>query len=176
MGVPVDNRSIAQSIKALETALARLRGEIASFGGNPDDQIHDPLGNVIFAADIDAGSGILKPRLGFTISTPSQATAVTATSWVEAFTVAGYRQNATVAVRFNVTAAAGSTGSVRAVVAGTSTELHAPVTIADGDTQAMAWTLTLPGNWDTYDLVEIQAERLTGSGTITVRPYSAAGG
>lgn len=176
MGVPLDNRTIAQRLKTLETGLANLRATIATFGGNPDDQIHDPLGNLIFGADIDAGSGILKPRLSSSLTAPSLTTTITSTTWVEAFTLAGRRQNATWEVRFNATCDSGTTGQVRAVIAGTSTELHAAAAVPDGDTYAAAWSLALPGGWDDYILVEIQGERLTGSGNLRVRPYSVAGG
>jgi hypothetical protein len=176
MGVPLDNRSIAQRLKNLESDLARLRQALATFGGDPDDQIHDPLGNLIFGSDVDAGSGILKPRLSSSLTTPGLTTTITSTTWVEAFTLAGRRQNATWEVRFNATCDAGTTGMVRAVLAGTSTELHAPAAVPDGDTLAGAWSLALPGAWDDYVLVEIQGERVTGSGNLRVRPYSVAGG
>jgi hypothetical protein len=176
MAVPRDKRDIGQRLKALEAAIARLRSDFAASGGEPSDQIHDPLGNLIFGADIDAGSGILKPRLSSTITTPGLSTTITATTWTEAFTLAGRRQNATWEVRFTATCDAGTTGSVRAVVAGTSTELHSPVAIADGDTLSAAWSVALPGAWDDYTLVEIQGERLTGSGNLKIRPYSVAGG
>lgn len=176
MGVPLDNRSIAQRMKALESDMAKLRAQLATFGGDPDDQIHDALGNLIFGADIDAGSGILKPRLSATSTTPGNSTTITSASWVEAFTLAGRRQNATWEVRFQATCDSGTTGSVRAVIAGTSTELHAATAIADGDSYAAAWSLALPGAWDDYVLIEIQGERTSGSGNLKVRPYSVAGG
>ncbi|HEY2086240.1 MAG TPA: hypothetical protein VGH54_09475 [Mycobacterium sp.] len=176
MGVPLDNRTIAQRLKALESDMARLRALLATSGGDPSTQLHDPLGNLIFGADIDAGSGILKPRLSATPTSPGAATTVTSASWVEAFTLAGRRQNATWEVRFQATCDAGTTGSVRAVISGTSTELHAPTAIADGDSYAAAWSLALPGGWDDYVLIEIQGERTGGSGNLRVRPYSVAGG
>lgn len=176
MGVPLDNRTIAQRLKALEGDMARLRAQIATFGGDPDDQIHDALGNLIFGADIDAGSGILRPRLSATPTSPSSGSTITSSTWVEAFTLAGRRQNATWEVRFQATCDSGTTGSVRAVISGTTTELHAATAIADGDSYAAAWSLALPGAWDDYVLIEIQGERTGGSGNLRVRPYSVAGG
>lgn len=176
MGVPPDTRSIGQRLKDLEAAMARLRTDISNVTFDPDDQIHDPLGNLIFAADLAAGSGILKPRLSATMSTPGFGTTVTSSAYVEAFSVAGRRQNAAWEVRFTATCDAGTTGSVRAVVAGTATELHAPVAIADGDTLSAGWSLSLPGAWDNYVIVEIQGLRATGVGNLRVRPYSVAGG
>lgn len=176
MGVPLDDRGFRERFKKIETDLARLRSDIAGASSDPDDQIHDPLGNLIFGADLDAGSGILKPRLSSTLTTPGMAVTVTSATYVEAFTIAGRRQNAAWEARFAASCQAGTTGSVRAVLAGTATELHAPVSIADGDSIAPAWSLDLPGAWDDYVVVEIQALRVTGSGNVTVRPYSVAGG
>lgn len=176
MAVPRADATIAQRLKRLEEELRRVRSEIAGASSDPDDKITDPLGNEVVAVDLDDGQGMKKPRLSFTITTPNTGVTVTSTTWVEAFSVVGRRQNAAVEVRFNATCAAGTTGSVRAVIGGTATELHAPVAIADGDTLTAAWTIDLPGDYDDYLVVEIQAERLTGAGGITVRPYSAAGG
>jgi len=146
MGVPRNNTSPAERLKALEQELGRLRSYLAVNG-------------------VDA-----------TISTPGSAVAVTSATWVEAFTVAGPRLFAAWVVRFNATCAVGTTGQVRAVIAGTSTVLQDAVDVADGTTLPAAWTLDPPGNFDDYTVVEIQAQRVTGSGSITVRPYSAAGG
>lgn len=176
MPIPRQDATIGQRLKQLEDELARLRGVMADGGSDADDQITDPLGNLLFGADLDAGQGILKPRMGATITSPAAATVVTSTSWVEAFSIAGRRQNAAWEVRFAATCDAGTTGEVRAVLAGTATVLHAATPIADGDTLTGAWTLDLPGIYDDYVIVEVQAERLTGSGNIRVRPYSAAGG
>lgn len=176
MAIPRDDQGFAARFRAIEEQIRRLRSDIASQSTDPDDQIHDPLGNLIFGADLDAGSGILRPRLSATIVMPGLATTITATDWVEAFTLAGRRQNAAWEVRFNASCDSGTTGTVRAVIAGTDTELHAPANIADGDTLAAAWTLDLPGAWDDYLLIEIQGQRLTGAGSLRVRPYSVAGG
>lgn len=176
MAVPRADISLGQRLKQLEEDLRRLRSDIAGASSDPDDKIVDPLGNEVVAVDLDDGQGLLKPRLSFTITTPNTGATITSTTWVEAFSIVGRRQNAAVEVRFTATCAAGTTGSVRAVIGGTATELHAPLAIADGDTLTAAWTIDLPGNYDDYLVVEIQCERLTGSGAITVRPYSAAGG
>lgn len=174
--IPRADAGYAARLKKLEEDLRRLRSDITSAGTDPDDKITDPLGNEVVAVDLDDGQGLLKPRLSFTITTPNTGATITSASFVEAFSVVGRRQNAAVEVRFTATCAAGTTGSVHAVIGGTATELHAPVNIADGDTLTAAWTLDLPGNYDDYLVVEIQARVLTGAGAVTVRPYSAAGG
>lgn len=176
MPIPRQDATLAQRLKAVEDEIARLRGVAGAADTDADDRIVDPAGNVVVEVDLDVGQGLKKPRLPFTITTPGNITVVTATSWVEAFTFAGYWQNAAAALRFNATTTAGTTAQVRAIIAGTATELHAPVTIADGDTASLAWSLDLPGGWDDYVVIEIQAQRVTGAGNVTVRPYSVAGG
>lgn len=176
MAIPRADTTPAQRFKALEDEIRRLRSEISGASTDPDDQIYDPLGNLLVGADLDAGQGLLRPRLASTITTPNSTVTITSATWAEAFSIAGRRQNASWEVRFTASCDAGTTGSIRAVVAGTATELHAPTGIADGDSISVAWTLDLPGVWDDYVVVEIQAERLTGSGNVRVRPYSAAGG
>jgi hypothetical protein len=176
MAVPRADAKMWERVKKLEEDLGRLRADLVGGGVDPDDQIHDPLGNLLVGADLDAGQGLKKPRLSFTITSPAAATVITSATYVEAFSIAGRRQNAACEVRFSASCDAGTTGSVRAVIAGTVTELHAPVPIADGDTITPAWSLNLPGIWDDYVIVEIQALRATGSGNVRVRPYSAAGG
>lgn len=176
MGIPRADVSVGERLKALEAELLRLRASIASTGIDPDDKIIDPLDHVVVEVDLAAGQGLLKPRLSATITGPNTGATVTSTTWVEAFSVAGRWQNAAWEIRFTATCDAGTTGSVRAIIAGTATELHAPASIADGDTLSAGWTLTLPGDWDDYVVIEIQAERLTGSGNVRIRPYSAAGG
>lgn len=133
-------------IKQLEQELQRLRGYIAN--------------------------------LGFpgTLTTPAQQATVTASTWVEVFTLAGLRQDSAWEVRFTAACAAGTTGQVRAVVAGTSTELQAPTDVGDGQTLQADWVITLPGAVDDYTVIEIQAQRTAGTGSFTVRPYSVAGG
>lgn len=176
MAVPRADAKMWERVKDLEDGLRRLRADLVGGGVDPDDRILDPLGNVVVEVDLTAGQGLLRPRLSATITAPSAATTVTSATYVEAFTVAGRWQNAAWEIRFTASCDAGTTGSVRAVIAGAATELHAPVGIADGDTITPAWSLNLPGVWDDYVIVEIQAERLTGSGNVRVRPYSAAGG
>lgn len=145
MGVPRNDTTVAQRLKALEQELGRLRSYLAISG-------------------VDA-----------TISTPASAVTITSAVWVEAFTVAGPRLATNWVVRFNAICAVGTAGQVRAVIAGTSTVLQDAIDVADGTTLPAAWTLDPPGNFDDYTVVEIQAQRVTGSGSFTVRPYSAAG-
>jgi hypothetical protein len=146
MGVPRSNTSPAERLKALEQEIGRLRSYLAVSG-------------------VDA-----------TISTPASAVTITSATWVEAFTVAGPRLATNWVIHFNAICAVGTAGQVRAVIAGTSTILFGPVDVGDGVTLPAAWTLDPPGNFDDYTVVEIQAQRVTGSGSFTVRPYSAAGG
>jgi hypothetical protein len=175
VAVPRDDNTIAARLKIVEEKLRRL-GVGADFATDPDDRIFDPQGELIFGADLDAGQGTLRPRLSATISTPALVVAVTSATWVEGFTVAGRQQNAAWEVRFSATCEAGTSGEVRAVLAGTSTLLHDPVAVPVGDTLTAAWTLDLPGNYDGYVVVEVQAQRTAGTGAVRVRPYSVAGG
>ena len=86
MGVPRDNRDPWVRLKDIEDRLDKVRGDLARVG-------LDPSGNSIFLADNE--TGILKPRLAATMTTPSQNITITSATYVEAFTVAGRRQNAT---------------------------------------------------------------------------------
>lgn len=167
MGVPPDDRDPATRLKNLEDAVARLRGDLARVGFDPD-------GNPIFVADEE--TGILRPRLAATTTTPGQNTTITSASFVEGFTVAGRRQNATWEVRFTAVCDAGTTGQIRAVISGTSTELMAPVDVGDGATVSAVWVLALPGVYDDHVSVEIQGLRVGGAGNLKIRPYSVAGG
>lgn len=146
MSVPRQTGTVAERLKSLEQELQRLRGYLAISG-------------------VDA-----------TITTPASLVTVTSPTWVEVFTAAGPRQAGDWMLRFTAACAVGTTGQVRAVVAGTSTELMAPVDVLDGATLAAEWALSPPGDFDDYALVEIQAQRVTGAGAFTVRPYSVAGG
>ncbi|HEY3559669.1 MAG TPA: hypothetical protein VGL05_19505 [Kribbella sp.] len=145
MSVPTDNATAARRLKALEQEIAQLRGYLATTG------------------------------LDVTITTPANTLTVTSPTWTEAFTLAGPRQATDWLVQFRATCASGTTGQVRAVISGTATELMPPVDVLDGATLDAAWTLDPPGDFDDQTLVEIQAQRTTGTGTFTVRPYSIAG-
>ena len=145
MSVPVDNTSVARRLKVLEQEIAQLRAYLATTG------------------------------LDVTITTPASVATVTSPTWVEAFTLAGPRQAANWLVQFRAACAAGTAGQVRAVVAGTATELMVPVDVLDGSTIDAAWTIDPPGTFDDQTLVEIQAQRVTGTGSFTVRPYSVTG-
>lgn len=138
------DNSTLARLKNLEQELQRLRGYIANRG------------------------------IPGTLTTPAAQVTVTSATWVEVFTLAGVRQNATWEIRFTAACAVGTTGQVRAVIAGTSTELQAPVDVLDGQTLQADWPLTVPGALDDYVVVEIQAQRVTGTGAFTVRPYSLA--
>jgi hypothetical protein len=145
MTVPRRNVTVAERLKTLEQELGRLRSYLASAG-------------------VEA-----------TISTPANSVTVTSATWVEAFSVAGPRQLVDWVLHFEAACAIGTTGQLRAVIADTSTVLHDVVDIADGATLAATWTLDPPGDFDDYTVVEIQAQRVTGAGSFTVRPYSVAG-
>lgn len=145
MSVPVDNTSIARRLKALEQEIAQLRAYLATTG------------------------------LDVTITSPASAVSVTSPTWVEAFTLAGPRQAASWVVQFRAVCAVGTAGQVRAVISGTATELMAPVDVLDGSTLDAAWTLDPPGAFDDQILVEIQAQRIAGAGSFTVRPFSVTG-
>lgn len=167
MGVPRDTRSLPDRVKNLEDLADRLSGDIARAGFDPD-------GNPVFVADTEAG--IYRPRLAATLTTPGQNTTITSGTYVEAFTVAGRRQNATWEVRFTAACDVGTTATIRAVISGTSTELIAPTAVGDGATDLAVWTLTLPGNFDDHVAVEIQGLRASGAGNVKIRPTSVAGG
>jgi hypothetical protein len=145
MSVPADNTSVARRLKALEQEIAQLRGYLALTG------------------------------LDVTITTPAMVATITSPTWVEAFTLAGPRQAANWLVQFKAVCAAGTAGQVRAVIAGTATEVMAPVDVLDGATLDAVWTLDPPGLFDDQTLVEIQAQRTAGAGSFTIRPYSVAG-
>lgn len=145
MSVPTDDTTTARRLKAIEQEIAQIRGYLATTG------------------------------LDVTITTPAMVATVTSPTWMEAFTVAGPRQAVSWLVQFKAVCAAGTAGQVRAVLAGTATELMAPVDVLDGATLDAAWTLDPPGDFDDQTLVEIQAQRTAGAGSFTIRPYSVAG-
>lgn len=167
MGVPPDTRDQATRLKNLEDALDRLRGDLARVG-------LDPEGNPVFVAADD--TGIYRPRLAATATTPGQVTTITSGTYVEAFTVAGRRQNATWEVRFTTACDVGTTASIRAVISGTSTELIPPTAVGDGATDAAVWVVALPGAFDDHVSIEIQALRASGAGNVKVRLTSVTGG
>lgn len=175
MAIPTGDDSIGGRLKLLEDQYRRLALRFPD-QFDPDDQVHDAQGNLIMGSDIDAGVGLLRPRIGWSTSTPASVTTVTAMSWVEAYTLTGRKQNNRLEVRFSaVTSGAGVTGDVRAIVSGTATVLHAPVSIPSGDSISPTWVLDIPGDYDDWVLVEIQCQRTSGSGSIAVRPYGAQG-
>lgn len=162
-----DDGTHAARIKKLEEQLSAL--------SRRDVTLVDDNGGILLAAADAVGDGLTRPRLAATVTTPGMATAVTATTWVEAFTVAGRRQNATWEIRFTATAT-GTDGQVQAVLVADGTVLQAPVTVTTGTTFTAVWIIDLPGALDDYLEVQIQAQRLTGAGTVTVRPYGSQGG
>lgn len=131
--------------KQLEQELQRLRAYIANLG-NPG-----------------------------TLTTPANQVTVTSATWVEVFTLAGLRQNSSWEIRFTATCEPGTTGQVRAIVAGTATELQVPVDVGDGQSLPADWVIPVPGAVDDYTVIEIQAQRTAGTGVFTVRPYSVVG-
>jgi len=166
MGVPRDNRDPWVRLKDLEDLVDKLRGDLARVG-------LDPAGNAVFVAD--AAAGIYRPRLAATITTPGQNTTITSGTYVEAFTVAGRRQNGMWEVRFTSTCDVGTTGSIRAVISGTSTELVPPTAVGDGATDLAVWVITLPGSFDDQVSIEIQGLRASGAGNFKIRPTSVTG-
>lgn len=175
MALPTDDDSPMGRIKKLEQLVKKLMLQFPE-AFDPDDQVHDAQGNLVMGSDIDAGVGLLRPRIGWNTSTPGSVTTVTAAAWVEAYTLTGRKQNNRLEVRFAaVTSGAGVTGDVRAIVSGTATVLHAPVSIPSGDSISPTWVLDIPGDYDDWVSVEIQCQRTSGSGSIAVRPYGAQG-
>lgn len=167
MGVPRDTRSIGDRIKNLEDLVDKLGGDLARVG-------LDPNGNPVFVADTE--TGIYRPRLAATTTTPGQSTTITSGTYVEGFTVAGRRQNSTWEIRFTTACDVGTTASIRAVISGTSTELIPPTDVGDGATDAAAWVVALPGAFDDHVSIQIQGLRASGAGNVKIRPTSVAGG
>ncbi|MFC0622961.1 hypothetical protein [Kribbella deserti] len=176
MGVPTSDNSPMGRIKALEQQVKRLLLQFPD-QFDPDDQVHDAQGNLVMGSDIDAGVGLLRPRLAWSTSTPASATVVTSTTWVEAYTVTGRRQNNRLEIRLSAAASgSGVTGQVRAIIAGTATVLPDTLTeVPDGDTVTPFWVIDVPGAYDEWVSIEVQAQRTSVSGSITVRPYGAQG-
>lgn len=108
-------------------------------------------------------------------TTPGMATAITSPGYSEAFTVVAGTA-ATVSVMFDANGDAGTTtGLVRAIDLETGTEVHAPVAVTLG-TGRLTWDMDLPISSDDWRLVQIQALRDSGTGTLTFRPYGSQGG
>lgn len=108
-------------------------------------------------------------------TTPTMAQTITSPGYSEAFTiVAG--TSATVSVMFDANGDAGTTtGFVRAIDLESGTEVHAPVAVTLG-TGRLTWDMDLPISSDEWRLVQIQALRDSGTGTLTFRPYGSQGG
>lgn len=108
-------------------------------------------------------------------TTPNMAVAITSSGYSEAFTIVAGTA-ATVSVMFDANGDAGTTtGLVRAVDMETGAEVHAatPVTLGTG---RLTWDMDLPISADEWRLVQIQAQRTSGTGTLTLRPYGSQGG
>lgn len=109
------------------------------------------------------------------LTTPAMATTIVTPGYSEVFTVAaGTASN--VSVMFSADAdAVSTTGFVRAIDLATGIEVHAPVAVTLGTGQ-LIWDMDLPPSADEWRLVQIQAQRTSGTGTLTFRPYGSQGG
>jgi hypothetical protein len=109
------------------------------------------------------------------LTSPEMARSITSTGYSEVFTIAAGTASI-VSVMFSANADAGTTtGLVRAIDVPTGTEVHAPVAVTLG-TGNLIWDMTLPYSADEWRLVQIQALRDSGTGTLTFRPYGSQGG
>lgn len=108
-------------------------------------------------------------------TTPTMTQSITSAGYSEAFTiVAGTASSVSVMFDANGDAAT-TTGLVRAVDVATNTEVHAPVAVTLG-TGRLTWVMDLPISSDEWRLVQVQALRSSGTGTLTFRPYGSQGG
>jgi hypothetical protein len=108
-------------------------------------------------------------------TTPTMAVTITSPGYSEVFTVVAGTA-ATASVMFDANGDAGTTtGLVRAVDMETGAEVFpaTPVTLGTG---RLTWDMDLPISADEWRLVQIQALRNSGTGTLTFRPYGSQGG
>jgi hypothetical protein len=142
--------------------------------GNPDS----PSLIMDMFADLQQQLAELKRQVADDASsptTPAMAQVITSPGYSEAFTVVAGTASA-VSVMFDANGDAGTTtGLVRAVDLATGTEVHAPVAVTLGTGQ-LIWDMDLPISSDDWRLVQIQALRSSGTGTLTFRPYGSQGG
>jgi hypothetical protein len=109
------------------------------------------------------------------LTTPMDLVTITTSGYSEVFTIAAGTAT-TVSVMFSADADAGSTnGEVRAIDVTTGAEVHAPVAVTLG-TGHLIWDMDLPPSADDWRLIEIQARRNTGTGSLKFRPYGSKGG
>lgn len=109
------------------------------------------------------------------LTTPMDLVTITTAGYSEVFTIAaGTATN--VSVMFLADADAGSTnGEVRAIDVATNTEVHVPVEVTLGSGN-LIWDMDLPPSADEWRLIQIQARRNTGTGSLKFRPYGSKGG
>lgn len=109
------------------------------------------------------------------LTTPMDLVNITSSGYSEVFTIAaGTASN--VSVMFSADADAASTnGDVRAIDVTTGAEVHLPVTVTLG-TGNLIWDIDLPPSSDDWRLIQIQARRNTGTGSLKFRPYGSKGG
>lgn len=143
--------------------------------------MYDREQNAILGDDGVSGQGLARPYIPWHVRGKSQVetTTVTTPSWDTMYTLRSFKQHPKLHVAVEAVADASTTGNVRLYHTASSTVLAGPDAISSGATIAPTWLVDLPTPGVALHMelteVQVQAQRVTGAGNISVRVFSAFG-
>lgn len=171
------------------TILRRADGSIAFLLGDPLPTVdgyqqfwalYDRAGNIIFGDDTTSGQGLARPYTSYEIgdeNANAYTTLVSTTTFADAHTIAGFVQNPKMTVPVTAIAPGTGPGEVRIWHGGTSTVCAGPTAIPAGTSVAPFYTFDVPPSIPlfTHQYFAVQTRRVSGTGNIQSRAWSAHG-
>lgn len=142
--------------------------------------LYDRNGSIIFGDDTTSGRGLARPYLSFNILDENGSDYVTlasTTAFATAHTVAGYIQNPRMSIPVIGTATAGGPGEIQIIYTGTGEVVAGPTAIPVSSSVSPFYNFLVPdaAGLFTYQTFEVQTRRVSGTGNIQSRVWSAHG-
>lgn len=142
--------------------------------------LYDRSGSIIFGDDTTSGRGLARPYQSFNVGNENGNELVTltsTTSFATAHTIAGYIQNPRMSVPVTAIAGAGGPGEVRIIMTSTGEVVAGPTSIPVSSQVAPFYNFLVPDGAGlfTHQYFEVQTRRVSGTGNIQSRVWSAHG-
>jgi hypothetical protein len=142
--------------------------------------LFDRTGTIIFGDDTTSGRGLARPYMGFSVLNENGTDYVTptsTTSFATVHTIAGYIQNPRMMVPVTATATAGGPGEIQIIYTATGEVVAGPTSIPVSSSISPFYNFLVPDSAGlfTHQYFEVQTRRVSGTGNIQSRVWSAQG-
>lgn len=142
--------------------------------------LYDRTGSIIFGDDTTSGRGLARPYMSFNVldeNGTDYVTLTSTTSFATAHTIAGFIQNPRMMVPVTATATAGGPGEIQIIHTATGTVVAGPTSIPVSSSISPFYNFLVPdaAGLFTHQFFEVQTRRVSGTGNIQSRVWSAHG-